>query len=78
MSSLLAPGLAFDVELLMRARQDGYPVAEVPITYHHGEDSRVRPVVHAAGMGRDVLRLAYHLRLVPALSRRRPPVDAAL
>lgn len=78
MSSLLAPGLAFDVELLMRARQAGYPVAEVPITYHHGEDSRVRPVVHAAGMGRDVLRLAYHLRLVPALSHRRPPVDAAL
>ncbi len=77
LSSLLAPGLAYDVELLMRARMAGYPVVEVPITYRHGEDSRVRPVVHAAGMGRDVLRLAYHLRLVPALTRRRADVEAS-
>ena len=76
LSSLLVPGLAFDVELLMRARAGGYDVAEVPITYHHGSQSRVRPVVHSAGMGRDVLRLAYHLRVVPALSRRRADANA--
>lgn len=76
MSSLLTPGLAFDVELLMRARMAGYRVAEVPIKYHHGEDSRVRPVVHAAGMGRDVLRLAYRLRVVPALTGRRVAMKA--
>ena len=77
LASLLAPGLAFDVELLMRARAAGYRVVEVPIIYRHGEDSRVRPVVHSAGMGRDVLRLAYHLRLLPALGRRRAGVGAS-
>ncbi len=78
LSSLLIPGLAFDVELLMRARQAGYAVAEVPIAYHHGEDSRVRPVVHAAAMGRDVLRLAYRLRVRPALTRRRAAERASV
>jgi len=76
LASLLTPGLAFDVEVLMRARRAGYPVAEVPIVYHHGADSRVRPVVHAVGMGRDVLRLTYRLRVVPALSRRGSAVKA--
>jgi dolichyl-phosphate beta-glucosyltransferase len=76
LSSLLTPGLAFDVELLMRARMAGHPVAEVPIVYHHGADSRVRPVVHAFGMGRDVLRLTYRLRVVPALTRRGSAVKA--
>lgn len=76
LSSLLVPGLAFDVELLMRARLGGHRVAEVPITYRHGEQSRVRPVVHGTAMGRDVLRLAYHLRLAPALSRRRAETTA--
>lgn len=77
LASLLAPGLAFDVELLLRAKAAGYSVVEVPIVYRHGDDSRVRPVVHAAGMGRDVLRLSYHLRLVPALRRRRADAKAA-
>ncbi len=76
LSSLLVPGLAFDVELLMRAQRDRLQVAEVPITYNHGEDSRVRPLIHGAAMGRDVLRLAYHLRVVPALTRRRAKVKA--
>lgn len=71
LSSLLVPGLAFDVELLMRARAGGYRVVEVPISYRHGDQSRVRPLVHSAGMGRDVLRLAYHLRVAPAVTRRR-------
>jgi dolichyl-phosphate beta-glucosyltransferase len=76
MATQLVPGLAFDVELLMRAKLAGLRVAEVPITYHHGDDSRVRPLFHGAGMARDVLRLAYHLRLVPAVSRRRARVTA--
>ena len=69
LAALLVPGLAYDVELLMRARASGYRVAEVPINYRHGEQSQVRPIVHGAVMGRDVLRLVYHLRLVPALKR---------
>jgi dolichyl-phosphate beta-glucosyltransferase len=76
LATQLVPGLAFDVEMLMRAKKAGYPVAEVPITYNHGDDSRVRPMVHAAGMGRDVLRLAYHLRVAPTVTRRRAGVGA--
>lgn len=78
LSSLLTPGLAFDVELLLRARIAGYAVAEVPIVYHHGADSRVRPVVDAARMGRDVVRLTYHLRVVPGVTRRRVALKARL
>ena len=77
LSSLLVPGLAFDVELLMRARAGGHPVAEVAITYHHGETSQVRPAVDSAAMARDVLRLAFRLRLKPALSRRGDQARAA-
>ena len=45
---------AFDVEALFLARQLGYRVAEVPITWVHGHGSKVRPVVDALRMARDV------------------------
>jgi len=76
LSSLLVPGLAFDIELLMRARNGGHRVDEVPITYRHGDDSSVRPAVAALPMMRDVLRLALHLRLRRGLSRRNADVGA--
>jgi dolichyl-phosphate beta-glucosyltransferase len=58
----IAIGFAFDVELLLRARQRGARVVEVPIEFRHDRDSRVRPVVSAASMAFDVLRLAVRLR----------------
>jgi dolichyl-phosphate beta-glucosyltransferase len=76
LADLRVPGFAFDVELLMRARAAGVGVAEVPITYHHGHESTVRPAVDGLRMGRDVLRLAYHFRLRPALSRRKASTAA--
>lgn len=76
LADLRIPGFAFDVEVLMRARAAGHRVAEVPITYHHGHRSTVRPAVDGVRMGRDVLRLAYHLRLRPALTSRRGVVRA--
>jgi glycosyltransferase involved in cell wall biosynthesis len=70
LSSLLIPGLAFDVEFLMRARVGGHRIAEVPVTYRHGETSKVRPVMDAVIMARDVARLVIHFQLRPALSGR--------
>jgi dolichyl-phosphate beta-glucosyltransferase len=40
--SLQTPGWAFDVELLVRARQVGMQVREIPVTWHNGPRSRVR------------------------------------
>ncbi|MDQ6613540.1 MAG: glycosyltransferase [Actinomycetota bacterium] len=76
LSSLLVSGLAFDVELLLRARAGGHRVAEVPIRYHHGELSTVRPVFDAGRMAKDVVRLAIRMRLRPFLSRSRRDAGA--
>lgn len=45
---------AFDVEVLWLARHLGYRVAEVPVAWVHGRGSKVRPVVDALRMARDV------------------------
>ena len=58
----IAAGFAYDVELLLRARRHGARVVEVPIEFHHDRDSRVRPLVSAASMAYDVLRLSVRLR----------------
>ena len=58
----IATGFAFDVELLLRARQRGARVVEVPIEFRHDKDSRVRPVASGVSMALDVLRLAVRLR----------------
>ena len=41
-SALTARGFAFDIEVLLRARQLGYQVAEVPVRWKNHPDSRVR------------------------------------
>lgn len=46
---------AFDVEVLLVARKLGLRVAEVPVRWTHGQGSKVRPVVDALRMGRDVV-----------------------
>ena len=58
----LAPGFAFDVELLLRAHRAGLEIAEVPIEFRHDRDSRVRPVASSASMAFDLLRLGIRLR----------------
>jgi glycosyltransferase involved in cell wall biosynthesis len=57
------PGFSFDVELLMRADQDGEKIAEVPIIYEHDARSSVRVGSAGAGMLRDVLGLAWRIRV---------------
>lgn len=59
----VAPGFAFDVELLMRARRQGVRVAEVPIEYHHDPDSSIAAASASLKMAWDVARLARRLRL---------------
>lgn len=46
---------AFDVEVLFLARRLGLRVVELPVPWRHGERSKVRPVVDAVRMARDVL-----------------------
>ena len=62
MTEQLAPGFAFDVELLMRARRSGRVVAEVPIAYHHDPDSSIAAAGASYRMAWDVARLARRLR----------------
>ena len=55
-------GFASDVELLLRARELGLRVAEVPVRYFHDDDSKVNPLVDAPRMGADLVRLAWRQR----------------
>ncbi len=50
----------FDVELLYIARRRGYRIAVLPVTWRHVEGSKVRPVVDALLMLRDVLAVRIH------------------
>ena len=47
-------GFSFDVEILMLARQSGYKIAEVPVMWRQGPDSRVR-------LARDSVRMIKEL-----------------
>jgi dolichyl-phosphate beta-glucosyltransferase len=57
------PGFAFDVEMLMRANQDGLRIDEVPILYMHDVRSSVRVASASVEMLKDVAGLAYRLRM---------------
>jgi dolichyl-phosphate beta-glucosyltransferase len=50
-------GWGFDVELLYIARQHGYRIREVPITWYYMSGSRVQPMRDTLTMLRDVLRI---------------------
>jgi glycosyltransferase involved in cell wall biosynthesis len=51
---------AFDVEVLFLARKLGYRIAEVPVTWRHEKGSKVRPVVDAFRMARDVVAVRWN------------------
>jgi dolichyl-phosphate beta-glucosyltransferase len=48
---------AFDVELLFIARQLGFSIAVVPVTWHYGEQSKVNPLTDTLQNLRDVLEV---------------------
>ncbi len=52
---------AFDVEILMLARQRGLYIKEVPIDWYYRTYSKVRPLKDPLLMVKDVLRIRWHL-----------------
>ncbi len=50
-------GFAFDVEVLTRARELGYPIKEIPVEWTDKGGSTFRPVKHGSEVTRDLLRL---------------------
>jgi dolichyl-phosphate beta-glucosyltransferase len=50
-------GFAFDVEVLLLAKERGYRIAEVPVVWYHAPNSKVAPVVDSTRMLGDLLRL---------------------
>ena len=52
----------FDAEVLLRARRNGWTVAEVPVRWRHREDSRVSPVRDSARVLFDTLLLRFTVR----------------
>lgn len=50
-------GFAFDVEVLLMARDRGYRIREVPVVWYHSPNSKVSPVTDASRMFVDLLRL---------------------
>lgn len=46
---------AYDVELLFLARRQHYPIAEVPVSWHYGDETKVDPVRDSLRNLRDVL-----------------------
>jgi dolichyl-phosphate beta-glucosyltransferase len=54
----ISEGLAYDVELLVRAQAAGLRIAEVPVTYLHDHESRVSMATASPRMLVDVARVA--------------------
>lgn len=57
-------GWAFDVELIVRARQAGHPVREAPVTWRHHPESRVR-FSDAPRIYRELKRMEKRITLPP-------------
>ncbi len=50
-------GFAFDVEVLLLAKELGYRIAEVPVVWYHAPNSKVSPIADSSKMLGDLLRL---------------------
>ena len=53
-------GWTFDVEALVIARRLGYAIQEVPITWHHNPNSKVKVLRDSFMMGRDLLIIRWN------------------
>jgi hypothetical protein len=47
----------FDVEVLFLARKWGYRIAEIPVHWYYGKESKVNPIKDSWRNLRDVLRV---------------------
>jgi dolichyl-phosphate beta-glucosyltransferase len=61
-SAVTIPGWAFDIEVLVIARAQGWRISEVPIEWHHHLDSRVAPVRDSYRMLRDLWAIRANTR----------------
>ncbi len=50
-------GFAFDVEVLLLAKDRGYRIREVPVVWYHAPNSKVSPITDASRMFADLVRL---------------------
>ncbi|HEU5102169.1 MAG TPA: dolichyl-phosphate beta-glucosyltransferase [Roseiflexaceae bacterium] len=64
---------AYDVELLYLARRCGYRIAEVPVPWRYGTETKVNPIRDSWRNLRDVLRVRWY-----ALRGRYPPVGTLI
>ena len=48
-------GYAFDIDLAVKAVKHGYKIVEIPVTWHHGEGSKINVLRQTFVMGRDLL-----------------------
>lgn len=56
-TGLKTDGFAFDVEVLIRARESGLKIAEVPVTWIDSPESRVHPVFDSLRMLVEILKM---------------------
>jgi len=59
---LVTMRFGFDAEVLLRARRAGWSIAEVPVRWHHVEESRVGSLRDSSRMLYDLLALRLRLR----------------
>ena len=48
-------GFAYDIDLAVKAERDGYKIVEMPVTWSHGEGSKINVLRQVFEMGRDLL-----------------------
>jgi len=53
-------GFAFDVEVLLLAKDRGYRIREVPVVWYHAANSKVSPLSDATKMFTDLVKLRVH------------------
>jgi dolichyl-phosphate beta-glucosyltransferase len=70
-------GFGFDVEVLYRAKQDGYRIVEVPIRWINSPQSRVHPIRHSMAMFFELLAIPGRVRRHPFRGSDRPAQDRA-
>ena len=73
----MSRGFAWDVEMLMRARNAGLVVAEAPVTYVHDHRSKVRVVRASLQMAADLARVSWRLRRAGKEARSTLPLEDA-
>ncbi|MBS1263492.1 MAG: Glycosyltransferase AglD [Methanonatronarchaeales archaeon] len=61
----------WDTEILVRAQREGLRVEEFPVNWREVGDSKVDPWRDVVGMGTELLRLSWELRVSPRITRRR-------